>query len=291
MDIKQFRCFIETARHGNIQGAADALFVSRQAVSKVIAQMERELGFPLFYRVHDGVTLSEQGLRYYDQALALVQDYDTLTAQMLHLNSREKIRIAIPLTVHHHFFERLQDFSRAHEHELEVTLIGRNDAGCHTLFESGAVDMAVSHLNFSAGIDEGRIIAVSRIHIAMRKEHPLASKKRLTPEDLKDETMIFYKNGYDECFWLDEQTPAPAYALDDILLIYQMVYQGKGLFPVPPLSMPDFTRDIALVPFEGPDDMDYFRCAVAAHTERSPRLRRACLSLRDALNDSAAAGG
>ena len=62
MDIKQFRYFVEAARCGSLQDAADSLFISRQAVSKAVAQMERELGYPLFYRVRDGVTLSEQGL-------------------------------------------------------------------------------------------------------------------------------------------------------------------------------------------------------------------------------------
>lgn len=48
MDIRQLRYFVETARHGNIQAAADALFVSRQAVSKALTQLEQELGYPLF---------------------------------------------------------------------------------------------------------------------------------------------------------------------------------------------------------------------------------------------------
>lgn len=288
MDIKQFRYFIEAARYGNLQDAADALFVSRQAVSKAIAQMEQELGYPLFFRTHDGVTLSEQGLAYYDQVLALVQDYDSLTAQMLHVANRQKLRIAIPLTVHQYFYDRLQAFSQAHARDLDLILLGRTDAVCHTLFESGAVDMAVSHLSFSAGIDDGQVLAVSPIHIAMRRDHPLAGKSCLKPEDFIGESMIFYMNGYQKCFWLDERTPAPAYPLDDILLIYDLVYQGKGIFPVPTLSMPAFTKDIVLIPYDGPDSMDYFTCAIAAHTRRHPPLQRICLALREALKDPAA---
>ena len=285
MDIKQFRYFVEAARCGNIQDAADTLFVSRQAVSKAIVQLEQELGYPLFYRTHGGVTLSEQGLSYYDQALALVQDFDTLTARMSHVANREKLRIAIPLTVHQHFYERLQAFSRLHEKTFDLQLIGRTDAVCHTLFENGAVDMAISHLTFSAGIDSGQTVAVSPIHIAMRKDHQLAAKACLKPEDFIGESMIFYMNGYKKCFWLDERTPPPSYALDDILLVYELVCQGRGLFPVPPLSMPGFAKDIVLVPYDGPDNMDYFTCAIAAHTQRSPRLQKACLQLREALRD------
>ena len=147
------------------------------------------------------------------------------------------------------------------------------------------MDMAVSHLRFSAGIDEGQILAGSPIHIAMRKDHPLAAKKLLRPKDLAGQTMIFYANGYQKCFWLDPRTPAPAYALDDILLVYELVYQGKGLFPTPPLSMPGFVKDIVLIPYDGPDNMDYFTCSVASHTERNPRLKDACLRLREALRD------
>lgn len=285
MEIRQLRYFVETARQGNIQDAANALFVSRQAVSKSLSQLEEELGYPLFYRTHGGVTLSEQGRGYLDLAAALLQGFDTLEAQMRQTQEKDTLQIAIPFTVHHYFFDRLMAFAEQNSDSLDLIPVNRTDAECHTLFESGAVDMAISHLPFTAGIDEGRIIAVSPICIAMRKDHPLAGRTLLKDRDLLGQSLIYYMNGYLKCFWLDEKVPAPAYAVHDILLAYELVYQGRGIFPVPPLSMPSFTKDIVLVPFEGLDDKDYFCCAIARHTAFTPRLQHTCLALREALTE------
>lgn len=285
MDIRQLRYFIETAQHGNIQDTADILFVTRQAVSKTLMQLEKELGYPLFYRVHGGVILSEQGKRYYDRALAVVQSFDSLEAQMKQIQIREQLRIALPLTVHHYFYDRLEEFSRSHEDKMELILLGRTDSECHTLFESGTVDMAVSHLKFSSDADKDQIIAVSPLYYTMRKDHPLASRPYVTHQDLLGEHLIFYKNGYPRCFWLHEDTPKPAFAIDDILLAYELVEQGRGIFPVPLLSLPTLPDHLTLVPLKGHNDMDYFHCAIASHTENNPLLKKLCLDLRQALKD------
>ena len=99
MDIQQLRYFIVVASYGKIQTAADALFVSRQAVSKALTQLEEELGYPLFYRAHSGVTLTLQGAAYIDQARAVVEDFDALSAQMRRTDTRCRLRIALPFTV------------------------------------------------------------------------------------------------------------------------------------------------------------------------------------------------
>lgn len=286
LDIRQLRYFVEIARCNNIQDAADTLYVSRQAASKAIMQLEEELGYPLFYRVHGGVTLTEQGRRYYDRVLALVQDFDTLAAQMKHINIQEPLRIAVPFTILQHFHERLTGFAQAHSDELNLILLDRTAAECHILFESGAVDMAISTMPFASGLDEGKIIAVSPIHYVMRKDHPLAGKAYVTLEDTAGENLIYYMNGYQKCFWLGEDAPTPSYTISDILLIYELIYQGKGIFPSPLIAIPRFAENLACVPYKGPHEKDYIYCAIAAHTTSSPRLQKICLELRRTLTET-----
>lgn len=51
----------EVARHGSLSGAADALSFTQPAVSKQIAQLERETGLALIHRGSRGVRLTEAG--------------------------------------------------------------------------------------------------------------------------------------------------------------------------------------------------------------------------------------
>ena len=48
MTFHQMECFLEAVRAGNISKAAERLFVTQQAASGQIKNLEQELGFPLF---------------------------------------------------------------------------------------------------------------------------------------------------------------------------------------------------------------------------------------------------
>ena len=50
MELRQLKYFLTIADKRSIVGAANALYISRQAVSKAISQLESELGVDLFVR-------------------------------------------------------------------------------------------------------------------------------------------------------------------------------------------------------------------------------------------------
>lgn len=61
MQFEQLKCLIEVADTGSITAAAKRMFISQQAVSAKIKQLEEELECSLFVREKDGVSLTEKG--------------------------------------------------------------------------------------------------------------------------------------------------------------------------------------------------------------------------------------
>lgn len=61
ISLKQLQAFTSIARHGNLSLAADALFLSKGALSQALAELERQLGHPVFDRVHPRLKLNDQG--------------------------------------------------------------------------------------------------------------------------------------------------------------------------------------------------------------------------------------
>lgn len=61
MRFEQLQCLREIARTGSITAAAEQLYISQQAVSKSIKQLEEEVGAPLIIRTKTGVVLTELG--------------------------------------------------------------------------------------------------------------------------------------------------------------------------------------------------------------------------------------
>ena len=55
LNIKQIRYFAAVVEHGSLSAAAKGQYVTVQAVSKAIADLERELGQSLFVRESRGV--------------------------------------------------------------------------------------------------------------------------------------------------------------------------------------------------------------------------------------------
>ena len=61
MDYNQIQRFLMIVKHSNLSGAAKELYISQPALSLSLANMEKELGMPLFYRVKNRLVLTPEG--------------------------------------------------------------------------------------------------------------------------------------------------------------------------------------------------------------------------------------
>ena len=80
MDVRELKYFLRVAKDGSFSVAATKLYVSQPALSKVIHKMEEELGFSLFYTFQKRQRLTDEGARFYDRAVRVVDEYDALIA-------------------------------------------------------------------------------------------------------------------------------------------------------------------------------------------------------------------
>lgn len=78
MDIRQIECFVAVARKGNYTKAAEELFVSRQALSKTVKHLEKEVGEPLFISVpgQSQLKLTQKGTQLMGDAVSLVNAWE-----------------------------------------------------------------------------------------------------------------------------------------------------------------------------------------------------------------------
>ena len=61
MEPEQLRIFLAVAEHGSFTAAAKALFVSHSTTSRAVAELESELGLPLFLRHGRSVARTKAG--------------------------------------------------------------------------------------------------------------------------------------------------------------------------------------------------------------------------------------
>ena len=78
MDIKQLNYFVQIAQCGSYSLASQKLYISQPALSKVIKNMEDEMGFSLFYTYQRKQKLTDAGQLFYDKAVKLLEGYNDL---------------------------------------------------------------------------------------------------------------------------------------------------------------------------------------------------------------------
>jgi len=76
MELRQLRYFIAIARCGSFSKAAAEVFVAQSALSHQLAQLEEELGAPLFHRTRRGVELTEAGRIFHAHATAILRQVE-----------------------------------------------------------------------------------------------------------------------------------------------------------------------------------------------------------------------
>lgn len=99
MNIKQIKYFAAVVERGSLSAAAKDLYITVQAVSKTIADLERELGCDLFARVNQGMRPTPFALAFYEKAAAVLAafgDLETFSASYREPEGKlKRLRLAL----------------------------------------------------------------------------------------------------------------------------------------------------------------------------------------------------
>ena len=89
------RFFDAVARQGSFNKAAQQLHLTPSAISHAIAVMEAELGFTLFNRGKNGVTMTSYGASLYPSIRAVLNSDEALQQSIARLNGLEKGKVKL----------------------------------------------------------------------------------------------------------------------------------------------------------------------------------------------------
>lgn len=188
MDLEAVRTFVAVADAGQFQAAGDDLAITQQAVSKRIANLERDLGARLFVRSPKGVHLSVDGQALLPHARELLRIEDRAVASVL--PARRALRVDV-LNRRTAPAGLLQGFHQQHpEIDLDVVTLPVLDNGDDALaaVAAGTVNLTFRALAATAGqppigLRAGPVF-YDRHQLLVGPRHPLADRRQLTPAEL-----------------------------------------------------------------------------------------------------------
>ena len=127
MDIRALRYFVELVREQSFTRASEKLFVTQPTISKMIRNMEEELGQPLLSRVGRRFTLTDSGQVLFNRAQTILAEMQQLEAELADLQSLQSGRLAlgIPPMVGHVYADLIRTYrSRYPGVELSIVEYG-----------------------------------------------------------------------------------------------------------------------------------------------------------------------
>lgn len=100
MDITQLRYFLKTAETLNYTRAAESLFITRQSLRQALANLEAEIGAPLFLNEKNHLSLTEHGEYLAFAGGDVVQSFDAMTTELSRLvNQQSTLRVALSVSL------------------------------------------------------------------------------------------------------------------------------------------------------------------------------------------------
>lgn len=147
MDIRSLRYFIETARLSSFTQAAEQLHVTQSTISKMVLQLEKELGTPLFVRDGRRLGLTDTGRVVYLRGQEMLATMRTLSAEVRDIQALHKgsLTVGIPPMINLLFTPVLKAFR---ERYPEIALILHEDPGpvVERLVAAGELEIGMTML-------------------------------------------------------------------------------------------------------------------------------------------------
>ena len=267
MTLTELRYLVAVARERHFGRAAEACFVSQPTLSVAIKKLEEELDVKLFERGSNEVTVTPLGLEIVHQAHLVLEQAAGIKALARHGKNplSGPLRLGVIYTIAPYLLPDLVRQSIDRTPQMPLILQENFTVKLLEMLRASEIDAAVLAEPFpDAGLATAALYD-EPFQIAVPKKHPLARRKRISAEELKNETMLLLGTGH--CFRDHVLEVCPEYAGfssnaegirksfegSSLETIKYMVAAGMGVTVVPQLSVPaEPERHITYIRFADP---------------------------------------
>ena len=193
MTLNQLESFLVLARRLNFTQAAEDLFISQPALSRMISALEQELGIQLFYRSSRSVSLTPAGRAFAKECPRILDSYRSGVdaALLAQQGFRGRITVGILRDTFDASAVKLYQRMRAEYPQIHLVYQEFSHSDLIRTLMAGEVD-AVINIGEALPPEEVESIVLRRDRqcAVVPVNSPLARMRSLRMEDLKDEEFV-----------------------------------------------------------------------------------------------------
>ena len=198
MDINQLQVFQAVVRARSFSKAAAQLYISQPMVTKIIQQLEAELGLRLIERTSKSFSLTDAGKRFYDLSADLLFRFEDMKREIADLGRENAGTVTIvgpPLSLAAFLPQTLQMVRSAFP-EIRICLAEGNGREIVEMVQSGRADIGVSQFPLPVRGIKAHPIIQDRCVLIVGENHPLAHEERISFARLRSEKFIAIAKGF-----------------------------------------------------------------------------------------------
>jgi DNA-binding transcriptional LysR family regulator len=194
MNSRQIEVFAAVMKAGTVSQAAEILGVTQPGVSRLIAELERSLGFSLFDRVRNRIVPTPEGRTFFAEVEANFVGMDRLRTAAARIRDygAGQLRVAslsaLSSSIVPNAVKRFRDLRP----DATVTLMVLPSRDVRDGVASGIFDVGLAADEIDVTGVVHQVFVQPRVLCAMPMGHPLAERETITPHDLSGIDFIAY---------------------------------------------------------------------------------------------------
>lgn len=215
MTLIQLKYIITIAGENSLNDAAKVLFISQPSLSSAIRSVEKEIGFEIFMRSANGITLTTKGAEFIGYAKSVMEQYELLDAKYI---SQTEVKKTFSVSMQHYTFAvnafvKLVKQYGMDEYEFEVY-----ETKTYEVIENvknRKSEIGILYLNdfnrnvlnklFSEYALQFTPLLECSVYVYMWKGHPLADRKEIALEELEEYPCLGFAQGEHNSFYFAEE--------------------------------------------------------------------------------------
>ena len=190
MTIRDLEIFIEVVRAKNMSNAAKNLKISQPTVSHAISQIENEYNVKLFDRISKKLYITDVGLRLYDFALNILEQFEDTVVFLQSSSTAHNINLGVSSNFSSQFLlEIINDYEKKKEDVSLRVYVDSREKIIEKL-NSGIINLAI--IDGDAGIEDNSAESFyeDEIFIISSKDSDIKDKEVLDAEDLRNKKFV-----------------------------------------------------------------------------------------------------
>lgn len=207
MNLLHMKYAVEVAETGSINRAAERLMIGQPNLSRAIKDLEASLGIKIFERSAKGMSLTSEGETFLDHAKSILEQVDEVEETFKKTYSAPKqFSISVPRASY--ISEAFARFSNLLDSGSESEIFYKETNSSRAISNVTKEDYSLGIIRYSEEQDryyktaldakglDYEIIAEFRYKLLLNKDCPLASKEKITFNDLDDYTEVAHADIY-----------------------------------------------------------------------------------------------